>query len=87
MYDINIDYNNDNSLTDFGKATLQDRYLLPGETPQDAFARVANAYADDAPHAQRLYEYMSKLWFTPFTNTGVAGVNHNLLTPNAYTNT
>jgi ribonucleoside-diphosphate reductase alpha chain len=54
-------------LTDFGKATLRDRYLLPGETYQDLFARVARAYASGADHAQRLYDYMSKLWFMPAT--------------------
>jgi ribonucleoside-diphosphate reductase alpha chain len=64
---VQVDYSRDNLLTDFGKATLQDRYLLPGEGPQDAFARVAAAYADDESHAQRLYDYMSKLWFVPST--------------------
>jgi len=54
-------------LTDFGKKTLVDRYLLPEETYQDMFARVSVAYADDKPHAQRLYDYMSKLWFMPAT--------------------
>jgi ribonucleoside-diphosphate reductase alpha chain len=54
-------------LTDFGKETLKDRYLLPGETCQDLFARVAAAYADDADHAQRLYDYISNLWFMPAT--------------------
>jgi len=67
MYEVQIDYSRDNLLTDFGLATLQDRYLLAGEGPQDAFARVAKAYADDAAHAQRLYDYMSKLWFVPST--------------------
>jgi len=57
----------DNLLTDFGKKTLVDRYLLPEETYQDMFARVSVAYADDKPHAQRLYDYMSKLWFMPAT--------------------
>lgn len=54
-------------LTDFGKETLEDRYLLPGESYQDLFARVADAYADDQDHAQRLYDYISKLWFMPAT--------------------
>lgn len=67
MYRINIDYDRDNWLTDFGRATLEDRYLLPDETPQDAFARVARTYADDAEHAQRLYDYMSRLWYVPAT--------------------
>jgi len=54
-------------LTDFGKRTLKDRYLLPEESFQDMFSRVAVAYADDTAHAQRLYDYMSKLWFMPAT--------------------
>ena len=29
------------------KKTLEDRYLLAGESYQDMFARVATAYADD----------------------------------------
>ena len=61
------DPSRDALLTDFGRATLDDRYLLPNETYQDLFARVANAYADDEPHAQRLYDYISKLWFMPAT--------------------
>jgi ribonucleoside-diphosphate reductase alpha chain len=65
MYDVKVDYSRDELLTDFGRATLHDRYLLPHEGPQDAFARVAKTYADDAGHAQRLYDYMSKMWFTP----------------------
>jgi ribonucleoside-diphosphate reductase alpha chain len=57
----------DDRLTAFGKATLSDRYLLPGESYQDLFARVASAYADDDAHAQRLYDYISRLWFMPAT--------------------
>lgn len=64
---VNIDKGRDALLTDFGKAVLQDRYLLPGEEFQDAFARVASYYADDKDHAQRLYDYISKLWFMPAT--------------------
>ena len=61
------DFTRDARLTVFGKATLTDRYLLPGENYQDMFARVASAYADDTAHAQRLYDYISKLWFMPAT--------------------
>jgi ribonucleoside-diphosphate reductase alpha chain len=61
-------YNTENSLlTEFGKKMLQDRYLLPGESYNDVFLRVASYYADDNDHAQRLYSYMSKLWFMPAT--------------------
>jgi ribonucleoside-diphosphate reductase alpha chain len=65
--EVNVDPTRDALLTNFGRATLQDRYLLAGETTQDLFARVARAYADDAAHAQRLYDYMSRLWFLPAT--------------------
>ncbi|MBW8753333.1 MAG: ribonucleoside-diphosphate reductase subunit alpha [Sphingomonadales bacterium] len=66
-FDIVTDTARDALLTDFGKDTLDDRYLLPGETYQDLFARVADAYADDQGHAQRLYDYISRLWFMPAT--------------------
>src|SRR3954462_15738884 len=66
-YPVEIDHGRDSLLTDFGKETLKDRYLLPNETNQDLFVRVASAYADDAAHAQRLYDYISKLWFMPAT--------------------
>ncbi len=66
-YELITDASRDALLTEFGKDTLRDRYLLPGETYQDLFARVASAYADDAVHAQRIYDYISKLWFMPAT--------------------
>jgi ribonucleoside-diphosphate reductase alpha chain len=61
------DPSRDALLTEFGKTTLTDRYLLPGESYQDMFARVATAFADDIGHAQRIYDYISKLWFMPAT--------------------
>ncbi|WP_409410764.1 MULTISPECIES: ribonucleoside-diphosphate reductase subunit alpha [unclassified Brevundimonas] len=64
---LTLDRTRDALLTEFGKKTLEDRYLLAGESYQDMFARVATAYADDADHAQRVYDYMSKLWFMPAT--------------------
>ena len=71
---INIDYSRDNLLTTAGKMILKDRYMLPTEaSPQDAFARASIAFADDEAHAQRLYDYSSKLWFmfaTPILSNG-----------------
>ncbi|MFN3585811.1 ribonucleoside-diphosphate reductase subunit alpha [Phenylobacterium sp.] len=64
---VKVDRARDALLTDFGKTTLEDRYLLPGESYQDMFARVATAFADDADHAQRIYDYISNLWFMPAT--------------------
>ena len=40
---------------------------MPGEEFQDLFARVASYYGDDTAHAQRIYDYISKLWFMPAT--------------------
>jgi ribonucleoside-diphosphate reductase alpha chain len=65
--DLRLDRSRDDRLTVFGKATLRDRYLLPGESFQDMFARVSCAFADDIAHAQRLYDAMSQLWFMPAT--------------------
>ncbi len=67
LYAVDVDHSRDALLTDFGRETLKDRYLLPGESYQDLFVRVASAYADDQAHAQRLYDYISKLWFMPST--------------------
>lgn len=67
LFDVRKDESRDNLLTEFGKETLKDRYLLPGESFQDLFVRVASAYADDAAHAQRIYDYISRLWFMPAT--------------------
>src|SRR5947209_5485324 len=66
-YAVKTDAARDELLTEFGKDTLNGRYLLPGESYQDLFARVAAAYSDDAEHAQRVYDYISKLWFMPAT--------------------
>ncbi len=67
LFPVEVDRSRDALLTDFGKETLNDRYLLPGESYQDMFVRVASAYSDDAAHAQRIYDYISKLWFMPAT--------------------
>ena len=66
-FQVRVDRSRDALLTDFGRATLGDRYLLPGESYQDLFARVASYYGDDPAHSQRLYDYMSRLWFMPAT--------------------
>src|SRR5881628_2305841 len=66
-FSVKTNAKRDALLTEFGKETLKDRYLLPGENYQDLFARVAAAYSDDADHAQRVYDYISRLWFMPAT--------------------
>ena len=71
---MQVDYKRDNYLSEFSHKTLQDRYLVDGESsPQEAFARAAKAFSDNDEHAQRLYDYASKLWFmfsTPILSNG-----------------
>ena len=50
---IKIDREKDSKLTDFGKATLTDRYLSEGESYQDLFARVAAIYASNTGFIKR----------------------------------
>jgi len=71
---VKIDYSRDSLLTPFGITTLADRYFADGEkSPQDAFARAAEAFSDSPEMAQRIYDYASKLWFmfsTPILSNG-----------------
>jgi len=71
---LQLNYARDKYLSEFSFKTLEDRYLLAGETsPQEAFGRAAMAFASDDEHAQRLYDYASKLWFmfsTPVLSNG-----------------
>lgn len=67
---IEIDLSRDELLTEKGMETLGQRYLSAkgGETsPQHMFARVACAGADNAAHAQRLYDYFSRHLVMPAT--------------------
>lgn len=66
-HQVRVDRSRDALLTPFGKATLDNRYLLPDESYQDLFGRVASYYGADAAHAQRIYDYMSQHWFMPAT--------------------
>lgn len=66
-FKVKIDESRNDKLTDFGKTVLEDRYLLPNESYQELFARVAGYYADSQAHADRLYNYISNLWFMPAT--------------------
>jgi ribonucleoside-diphosphate reductase alpha chain len=66
-FDVVINRSRDNLLTDFSKATLENQYLLPGESYQDVYARVASYFSDNPEHAQRIYDYISLNWFMPST--------------------
>jgi len=66
-FKINLNLKKDDRLSNFGKAVLKDRYLMPDENFQELFARVASYYSDDQEHANRIYDYISNLWFMPAT--------------------
>ena len=62
--DVTPDYSRDSLITELGLKTLEAGYMLPEETsPQQVFARAANAWGSNPEHKQRLYEYSSKHWF------------------------
>lgn len=64
---VRLDVNKNDFLTPFGKVTMENQYLYDEESYQELFERVASTYADDNAHAQRMYEYISSLWFMPAT--------------------
>jgi ribonucleoside-diphosphate reductase alpha chain len=66
-HQVRVDRSRDALLTDFGRATLDDRYLMLNESYQDLFGRVASYYGDDTAHSQRLYDYISRMWLMPAT--------------------
>ncbi len=67
MFSITVDHDRNINLTSFGQAVLSDRYLVGNESYQDLFARISTYYADNLRHAERLYNYISNLWFMPST--------------------
>ena len=61
---MNIDKTKDDLLPQNAVNILKDRYLLPEEnSPQEAFARACITFSDNKAHAERLYQYVSNLWF------------------------
>lgn len=64
---VMVDESRDALLTAFGKATMDDRYLTENESYQDRFANCVRYYSNDDAHAQRMYDYISKLWCMPAT--------------------
>jgi ribonucleoside-diphosphate reductase alpha chain len=72
--EVVIDLGRDARLSAHAIETLKDRYLVANEvSPQQAYARAAAAFGDDAAHAQRLYEYVTRGWFmfaTPLLSNG-----------------
>ena len=71
---IQIDESRDELFDKLGIQRLQESYMRDEETtPQERFAYVSKAFASNAEHAQRLYEYSSKHWLsysTPILSYG-----------------
>ncbi len=62
-FNVEVDRSRNDLLSDFSHTTVNERYLVEGEEDaQDAFLRAATAFAEDEEHAQRMYDYASKLW-------------------------
>ena len=64
---ITVDLTRNDLITGFGHEAFKTSYLLPEENPQTLYARVAAWMGTNPEHAQRLYDYMSKQWFSPAT--------------------
>ena len=54
-------------LPEFSKALYLDTYFLPGEDYEGWLWRIANTYANDGKHANRMMSYIRKYWFHPST--------------------
>jgi ribonucleoside-diphosphate reductase alpha chain len=71
---INIDLSRDSLFSESGLQRLKDGYMLDDETsPQHRFAYVSKAFSSNPEHAQRLYDYSSKMWLsyaTPILSYG-----------------
>lgn len=71
---ITIDYSRDALFSESGLSRLKDGYLCDNETsPQERFAYVSKQFSSNPAHAQRLYDYSSKMWLsyaTPILSYG-----------------
>ena len=66
-YNLTADPSRDALLTDFGKETLKIAISCRARPIRISSPASPDAYADDQDHAQRLYGYISNLWFMPAT--------------------
>lgn len=65
FYGIELDIERDSYFSESGLKRLQEGYLKEDETtPQQRFAFVSKKFSTDEAHAQRLYDYASKMWLS-----------------------
>lgn len=71
---IEVDYSKDSLFDPLGLTRMRESYMMEGEkSPQERFSYVSNAFGSNPEHAQRLYEYSSKMWLsysTPILSFG-----------------
>ena len=69
-----IDLSRDSLFDELGLMRLRESYMRSEETsPQERFAYVAEAFASNPEHAQRIYDYASQHWLsfsTPILSFG-----------------
>lgn len=74
VHGIRVDYSRDKLFSESGLSRLKDGYMHEDEkSPQERFAYVSKAFSSNEEHAQRLYEYSSKMWLsysTPILSYG-----------------
>ena len=74
VHGIKVDYSRDSMFSESGLSRLKEGYMVEGETsPQERFAFVAKTFSSNDAHAQRLYDYASKMWLsfaTPILSYG-----------------
>lgn len=68
VHGINVDYSRDELFDELGKIRLKESYMKDDEvSPQERFAFVSKAFGSNPEHAQRLYDYTSKHWWSNST--------------------
>lgn len=74
VHGIKVDYSRDALFSESGLSRLKEGYLNEGETsPQQRLAFVSKTFSSNPEHAQRLYDYASKMWLsyaTPILSYG-----------------
>jgi len=74
MNKVKINLERDALFDDLGRTRLKESYMRDEESsPQERFAFVAEAFATDSEHAQKIYDYASQHWLslaTPILSYG-----------------
>ena len=62
---VQIDLSRDALFDELGLQRLRESYMREGETsPQERYAFVAESFASNPEHAQRIYDYASRHWLS-----------------------